>query len=188
MKRLRAYPSPAELARLYASPHDHTQWVDHRIRVGVTAELGRHVIQPDITIADLSCGDAAIATRLSAALNGRCRLILGDIAAGYEHHGPIEQTIRALPGPVDLFLCCETLEHLDDPALELLLIRRASGMLLLSTPIDEADSSNPEHIWSWSVADVRGLLADAGWKPSLHSTIDFRDAGGQYAYQLWVCT
>jgi hypothetical protein len=160
-------------------------------RVTATIEMGRELIKrwPPRVIADLSCGDAAIPRALVADENmpPARRVILGDIAPGYEMYGPIEQTIFQVQD-VGLFVCCETIEHLDDPDWVLAVIRDRAETLLLSTPLNEKPGINPEHYWAWDQDGVRLMLAHAGWKPVLESTSVTRDGNDwPWAYQLWGC-
>jgi hypothetical protein len=165
--RLREMPTADELAQMYTVPHDHRRWDDHRIRVDVTSAL-----------------DATLAQRLAVTHNAQ--VILGDYAPGYEHTGPIEQTIEQIPD-VDVFICSETIEHLDDPDAVLRQIRRKTKCLLLSTPDGETDTSNPEHVWGWDAEAVEKMLRDAGFTPVVHTTVDLRPGGDRYAYQIWMC-
>lgn len=182
-RRLRDLPDRAELDRLYAAPHDHTRWGDHKIRVDVTVALARHFVGPHAIVADLSCGDAAIAKRLPCG-----RLILGDYAPGYELTGPIEQTILTLHDlQADLFICSETLEHLDDPDSVLVELRKRARALVVSTPDGELDDSNPEHLWAWDAEAVEQMLEAAGWRPQVHLNLDPQRAGFRYQYQIWGC-
>ena len=183
-RRLRPMPTAEELAELYATPHDHTQWADHMIRVDVTSAIASRIFPKGGAVADLSCGDGLIARRLGA--THRAQVILGDFAPGYEHTGPIEQTIDLIP-PVDLFICCETIEHLDDPDGMLARIRRRTNRLLLSTPDGENDDLNPEHVWGWDAEAVDKMMRDAGFTPEIHTTVDLRPAGCVYSFQIWLC-
>src|SRR5213076_938668 len=137
--RLRPAYSEAELAELYPVPHDHTRWPDHLLRVAETIKLARELVPEPLVVADLSCGDAAIARALDAEIT-----ILGDLAPGYEITGPIERTILPVPS-ADLFICSETVEHLDDPDTVLKHIRKRCRALVLSTPLAEFTPVNPEH-------------------------------------------
>jgi hypothetical protein len=171
---------------MYPLPHRHDRFPDHRVRVDVTLAIGRHLLEDGDTIADLACGDGTIATRLFDP-DGQGRLILGDLAPGWLIQGPIEQTIEQLePGSVGLFVCCETLEHLDDPDAVLAAIRKRTGRLLLSTPDGEADTRNPEHLWGWDHTDVRQMLERAGFIPHTCTLLGLRLAGWQYDYQIWT--
>lgn len=183
-QRLRPMPTDDELRRIYARPHQHRQWTDHRIRVDVTGALVHHMLRDGGTVADLSCGDAAIAKRLQSSHGAQ--LVLGDFAPGYEYMGPIEETIHQIP-KVDLFICSETIEHLDDPDTVLAAIREKTDRLLLSTPDGEVDDANPEHVWGWDSEAVEKMLRSAGFTPEMHTMLDLRPAGGTYCFQIWAC-
>lgn len=185
IQRLRAKHSPEALAEIYATPHQHGRWRDHRVRVSVTTELARGLLE-DTTIssvADLSCGDGTIARSLDLE-----RTVLGDFAPGYEHTGPIEETIEKIE-PVDIYICSETIEHLDDPLPVLAAIRTKTRYLVLSTPVEAWGETNPEHYWAWSKLDVEGLLLKAGFtvlRPYVE--LDMRNSWSPYAFGIWVCS
>ena len=182
--RLRPAPNEMEMALLYPMPHQHTRWPDHIIRVRETIRMAEELLPPGAVVADLSCGDAAIARNL-AATHGAI-LILGDYAHGYPIQGPIEETVlRVAPDSVDLWVLSETLEHLDDPELVLRLIRERSKRLVLSTPVGAAGDSNLEHLWSWSADDVAEMLEATGWTVQLHKVLE-HPAGGIYSFGLWL--
>jgi len=189
--RLRPAHDPAVLALLYAVPHRHDRWPDHVARVQATVSLGRELIAdtgPPEVIADLSCGDAAITRALAADADVTPRVILGDIAPGYEFCGPVEKTLLMVRD-VDLFICTETIEHLDDPDGVLAAIRYRARALLLSTPLAEAGASNPQHYWAWDNHDVSSMLRSAGWAPVLYRKTHWEDGNGYvWAYQIWGCT
>lgn len=180
IRRFRPKYSDEELAELYPAPHEHTQWPDHRLRVATTIALAKIWFEPK-SVADLSCGDGAILASFAGQTDA---LYFGDIAGGYTYHGPIEETIEQIPR-VDLYVCSETLEHLDDPPTVLKQIRAKAAHLVLSTPNDEQSDANPEHYWGWDVDDVRGLLKGAGFTPVILSTVGFDDT--KYGYQIWLC-
>jgi hypothetical protein len=184
--RLRSAPSKDELDRLYPAPHQHRRWPDHILRVAATVEMARKLPFPQNgTLADLSCGDATIAYQMRASHGAK--LILGDYAPGYEYTGPIEETIANVePGQVHLWVCSETLEHLEDPDHVLAEIRERTDHLIVSTPAGEIDSHNPEHIWGWDCEEMRSMLATAGFEPVLHEVMD-HPAGSIYRFQLWGC-
>lgn len=185
-QRLRPAYTDDQLAGIYATPHDSSRWRDHKVRVGVTVELGRGLLHEDHgvqTVADLSCGDGTIARSLGAPT-----VILGDYAPRYEHTGPLEHTLDAIQ-PVDLYVCSETLEHLDDPDLVLKLLRQKTRYLLLSTPLDAWDEQNPEHYWAWSREDVEEMLRAAGFttmKPFVR--LDLRESWSPYCFGVWVAS
>ena len=182
--RLRPMPTEAELAHMYATPHDHIRWTDHLYRVDVTSAIAHLMTNRRDRVADLSCGNALIALRLEA--ERAARLTLGDYAPGYAHTGPIEKTIEQIT-PVDVFICSETIEHLDDPDAVLARIRQKTDRLVLSTPDGEQDDQNPEHVWGWDAEAVEDMLRKAGFVPQIHTTVDTRPAGYVYAYQIWAC-
>ncbi|TLQ45757.1 methyltransferase domain-containing protein [Streptomyces marianii] len=178
--RLRPAYSEAELAQLYRTPHDHRRWRDHHLRVDVTVQVARWMADVGVrAAADLSCGNGAILNQVPAD-----RKHFGDLAPGYELHGPIEKTLEELP-EVDLFVCSETLEHVDDPDLVLARIRSRSRMLVLSTPVDAWQDANPEHYWAWSRDDVEAMLTGAGWRLHVYATADFRPARLPYCFGIW---
>lgn len=179
-KRLRPAYTDEQLRDLYRTPHDHRRWPDHHLRVGVTIEVARWMAGDGVdAAADLSCGNGAILERVPAG-----RHYFGDFAPGYDIRGPIEQTIVDLPC-VDLFVCSETIEHLNDPDLVLGRIRNRSRMLVLSTPVDAWDDTNPEHYWAWGRSDVEDMLTAAGWRPHVYATADFRPMGLPYCFGIW---
>jgi hypothetical protein len=179
--RLRPAHTAEQLAELYAAPHEHRQFPDHRLRVAVTAQVGKWLLEQSggRSAADLSCGDGMILRSLGASV-----LQFGDLAAGYQYTGPIENTIHRID-PVDLFVCCETIEHLDEPGAVLAAIRAKAGNLLLSTPVNAWDDYNPEHYWAWSRGDVEEMAAEAGFRPVLFTAVDFRPQDLPYCFGIW---
>lgn len=178
MYRHRQFPkyTDEELALMYAEPHDHREWSDHVNRVEETISFAKsHALFG--RVADLACGDAAIARALSS------EPILGDYAPGYQFTGPIERTIRDIPF-VDVFVLTETLEHLDDPETVLRRVRNKTRQLLVSTPLLTEPDGNPQHYWCWDGEAVRDMLVQTGFDPYAYREI-FNGIG--YHYQLWVC-
>ena len=177
-QRVRPAWTVDELARIYATPHDHNLWGrGHGERVQATIELAKTI--PSTSIADLSCGNAAIARALDAPDKH-----LGDYAAGYQFQGPIDETIHQIP-VVDLFICCETIEHLDDPDHTLALIRPKARNLVLSTPIDAWDDGTPEHYWAWDRDEVETMLHAAGFTVAAFISVDSRPYREPYLYGIW---
>ena len=178
-KRLRPAYSPDELAAIYPAPHQHNRWRDHVLRVNLTVEVCRW-FTPVRRAADLSCGDGAILQALDAETR-----IFGDFAPGYDICGPIEDTVRDL-GDVDLFVCSETLEHLDDPDAVLWDIRARTSALVLSTPVGEIhEDRNPEHYWGWDEDGVELMLHKANFTPEVFTLL--RVPGLDVTYQIWGC-
>lgn len=180
-QRLRPAYTPDELARVYARPHDHNQWTDHQMRVAFTALLIHGIDKGVTSAADLSCGNGSLLRSLRLPI-----CYYGDFAPGWPLHGPIEHTIEQIPD-VDLFLCTETLEHVDDPDLVLKQIRAKAGRLVLSTPVGAWNDTNPEHYWAWSREDVEQMLTAAGFKLHLYASLDLTPAGGDYCFGIWGC-
>lgn len=179
--RLRPPYSPDELAEVYPAPHDHTRWEDHRVRVAVTAAFVRTCAGEVARAADLSCGDGTILWAVQAE-----KRLFGDFAPGWPITGPIEQTIHQIE-PVDVFICCETVEHLDDPDAVLAAVRRKTRSLVLSTPVGAWDDGNPEHYWAWSRAGVEEMLERASFRTAVYGSVDFTPAG-PYNFGLWFAT
>lgn len=178
-KRLRPAHTEAELRELYRHPHDHRQWEDHVQRVELTIAVARWFAGSVLpAAADLSCGSGAILEAIPAE-----RRYFGDYAPGWPYCGPIESTIDQVPD-VDLFVCSETLEHLDDPDLVLKKIRGRSRMLVISTPIGETGDSNPEHYWGWDRDGVADMLTATGWRPVTYAELMLPTP---YDYQIWAC-
>lgn len=184
--------SEAELAELYSVSYDHTKWPDHILRVQTTIEVGEQLLVgiDSPSIADLSCGNAVIASALADNGSGQFGLvILGDYTPGYEFTGPIEETIDQIP-KVDLFVFSESAEHLDDPDLVLRKIRGKADKLLVSTPNCSWPDPNPEHYWSWDQEAVQGMLIDAGWSPKIYEESYYIQEDGTplgYRYQIYGC-
>lgn len=183
-ERLRPAHPPERLAEIYARRHDHRKWRDHQLRVAATIEVGKWMCEYGgfTRAADLSCGNGAILEGITAGERH-----YGDLApspfAG-QLTGPIEETIEQIPR-VDLFVCAETLEHLDDPDKVLAAIRPKTRMLLLSTPVDAWDDPNEEHYWAWSRADVGEMLDAAGFHTLTYLAVDFRMHPGAYQFGIW---
>jgi hypothetical protein len=188
IRRLRPLPPPDALRRMYPEPHDHRRFGrGHAERVAATIALGSTIpLAERRSVADLSCGNGVIARAL-VTLAGE--LHLGDLACGERGQlvGPIEGTIEAIPN-VALFVCSETIEHLDDPLQVLTAIRAKAHRLLLSTPLGCWDDDNIEHLWAWSREGVEGMLADAGWEVGAFDFLDTRTYGEPYLYGMWVAS
>lgn len=182
--QLRPFYSPGDLARLYARPYDHTRWPDHVQRVARTARvLDDLAAAVDArTVADLSCGDGAV---VGQSRHPWARRVLGD----YTTTGPLETGLETLD-PVDVYVCSETLEHLEDPDAVLRRIRDVAAHLVLTTPAGERDDANPEHYWGWGTDDLQDMLVAAGWKPRevelFEPQVDL--AFRYYTFQIWTCS
>ena len=184
--RLRPAHTPEQLDAIYATPHDHMAWgYGHDIRVTQTIALAHWLADldpPAVRVADLSCGNGAIP--LEVAGDGRAWVTLGDYAPGWPITGPLETTLPSIE-PVDLYICSETLEHLDNPDHVLALIADKAHRLILSTPLGETSDGNPEHYWGWDHDGIGSMLAATGWSTVAQVDVAIPDS---YTYQLWACT
>lgn len=184
IKKLREFYTAKELAEIYTTPHDHAIYGrGHGIRVNMTIQLAKDMAyQAEAkSVADLSCGNGAIAKALDVE-----KTILGDYAEGYEYSGLLEVNIKKIEN-VDLYICSESIEHVEDPGSVLTLIRSKSQTLVLSTPIDAWDDTNEEHYWAWGKQDVEMLLKNAGWTPDVFVMLDTTVFGEPYIYGMWGC-
>ena len=177
--RLRPVYTDDELQNIYAKPHSHTQFKDHILRVAKSIEILKEYSDYK-SIADLSAGDATIIDSLDAEIK-----FYGDFAPGYKLTGHIEDTIKDIPD-VDLFICSETLEHLDDPDTTLKAIRTKTKYLFVSTPKGEDNDNNVEHYWGWDDVDVKEMLIKAGFDPVVYFLLELRQ-DYHYDYQMWIC-
>ena len=96
----------------------------------------------------------------------------------------IDETIDQIPN-VDLYICSETIEHLDDPEATLAKIRKKTKYLVVTTPNGEDNNGNPEHYWGWDVEGVRDLLTATGFTPVISNILHFERF--IYDYQFWGC-
>lgn len=180
-KRLRPKYSDQELLLLYSYDHDHSLFEDHVLRVDMTLSVAQQFLNSkDRTAADLSCGDGYILDNLSFD-----HKYYGDFKYSEKLHfiGPIERTIEECPS-VDVFICCETLEHLDDPDYILTKIRKKAKKLIISTPLSEMTDENPEHYWGWDKEAVKVMLKNSGWEPTIYK--ETLPPFG-YIFQIWGC-
>lgn len=181
-RRLRDMPSSDELAAMYATPHDAKRFgYGHWLRVEATIVLSNW-LTTDFQLhsgADLSCGNGEILHRTS----GLSTRLFGDFASGYQYQGPLEDTLKQIP-KVNLFICSETIEHLDAPEAVLLQIQTKASYLLLSTPIGEDDLGNPEHLWGWDQEAVKAMLDNTGWETLARHDLILPDT---YSYQIHAC-
>jgi hypothetical protein len=177
--RLRPAYTNVEMENIYPKPHNHAQFKDHIIRVKKSIDLLK-AYSSYKSIADLSAGDATIINSLEAQ-----KKYIGDYALGYELRGHIDDTIKKIP-IVDLFICSETLEHLDDPDSTLKAIRAKTKYLFISTPKGEDNSNNDQHYWGWDDEDVKEMLINAGFDPVVYFLLELKK-DYYYDYQMWIC-
>lgn len=187
----------------YPTGYHHGDWSDHVERVVATVTFATPWVRPmGITsVADLSCGDGAVVRELVRRFPDReWRTYLGDLnplsdtsMAGPVDHtvvpGSLPQSLAQIPA-VDLYVCSETLEHLDDPDDLLQAARIKARYLLLTTPDGEQPSpdggGNTEHYWGWDTGAMGAMLRDAGWTPVDH-TVFTPTTADVYRFQFWLC-
>lgn len=192
MRRLREYPTEAELAEFYSEPYDHKRWEDHKQRVQWTIGiLGPFVDKQNICYAfDPACGDGTILRSLPADVDKH----FGDLvlAPHVDVIGPLEDTIPAHATHWDdsnpcesLLILTEIIEHVKDPEQVLRLAHDNFEWLLLTTPINEIREKhfNPQHVWAWSQDEMRDLLKRTGWNTLYGAALNTF----YYDYQLWIC-
>lgn len=187
IKQLRPFYTDEELQAVYSSSYDYTRWSAHIERMTLISSMIdafalRHHLH---SVADLSCGDAGL---FRLGLYPWSTQICGDLVthSALQVVGPLEQTLPELDS-VDLYVCSETLEHVQDPAHILSLIRTKASHLILSTPHAEWDSGNPEHYWGWDTDGIDELLRAAGWDPQ-RSRLFTPASDGYYTFQIWVAS
>jgi hypothetical protein len=61
-----------------------------------------------------------------------------------------------------------------------------SRRILLSTPVDEFDDANGEHLWAWDRDGVESMLLEAGWVPRVYMALDCKVFGDVYCYGTWM--
>lgn len=184
IKQLRNFHSSERLSQIYSKPHDHSIYGrGHHTRVEITKVVLAEVANrtKSSSVGDLSCGNGAIAKSLNFS-----HTYLGDYAPGYDYFGPIDKTILNMP-KVSLYICSESLEHLEDPATVLKLIRNKSDHMILSTPIENWEDTNEEHYWSWDRDGVESLLVESGWSVDSFLMLDTTTFGEPYKYGIWGC-
>jgi hypothetical protein len=186
IRRLRPYPTLAELEKLYVMPYDHTRWEDHRKRVRCSIDVMHKRLLPAFgmgkiqRVADLSAGDGTIVHSLKDIAP---TIIEGDLVPrkGLTRIGPIEETIQTIE-PVDLFVLTETIEHVENPDRLLATIRDMTTWLFLTTPTGEVDGvTNPEHIWEWDVEGMGSMIEKAGFRGECDII-----KTSHYTYQAWT--
>jgi len=184
--RLRDAYAPSNLRDIYATPYDTYKWPAHRIRASVTVAFAEAMIKQYWVrkVADLSCGDGSISGDIAKYADHRFGDLSGESWLNW--HGPIEETIEKL-SYTDLFVCTETIEHLNDPDAVLRRIRPRTRHLLLSTPINAWDDyKNPEHYWAWDREYVESMLGEAGFKACSYIELDLRNMpDGEYCFGIW---
>jgi hypothetical protein len=178
MLKLRRFYTPARLAEIYDHKYDHTTWSEHVARVHHTIDITQQLIDEHhlTSVTDLSCGDGVIVGGLNIENKTMNDItLLGD---------GIEVTVKTMKD-VDLFICTETIEHLEAPWTVIEEIAQRAKWLVLSCPNDESpDIHNHEHYWSFTAQDVGDMLAEAGFVDLQWETIT--QPRWTYEYQIWT--
>lgn len=172
--------TPERLAQVYANQYQHTYWPSHKDRVQVTVEIAQRLIDAEgiKTIADFSAGDRAVVQ----ALRRYDEAHLADIT---DDGVDIVERLRKETRTFDLFICTETIEHVEQPWTLLEEIAPRTRWLLLSTPLDEdPNENNWEHYWSFEAVDIDDLLVQSGFPHGVLTT--YRPDTGPYTYQIWI--
>lgn len=213
MIRTRLRDQHADEAAFYAdrypAGYQHTRWSDHVERIAATAAFAAPWLDYyNITsLADPSAGDGALARALIATAPRIRSAYVGDLNPGPELFQGWDELpcklvrINAdptplLPGldaldrfrgevPVDLLVCSETLEHLDDPDAFLLRAKRSARSILVTTPENETATDNLEHYWGWDSEAVSAMLHEAGWRTVDHKIFQPLTAD-TYRFQMWM--
>lgn len=136
------------------------------------------------TAADLAAGDGELLRQVQTQCPGAVTFT-SDLVPHPEldSSGPIEATLDQCPD-VDLFVCSETLEHLDDPDDVLRRITSKSRYQIISTPNGEPNLINTEHYWTWDTEGIRGMAEQAGLRPL--SQLLFTPTPLYYTFQIWL--
>lgn len=178
MKKLRRFYTPEELKNIYAGEHNPHRWPEHTERINLTRAIAQRLIDANRlkTVADLSCGDGSLVLGLEN--------IRAQTMCDIHSHAPIEETVRLLES-VDLFICTETIEHLEAPWTVLECVAPKTKYIVLSCPFEEDPAiGNYEHYWSFDASDVANMLMQAGFG-ALQSNI-ISGEGWTYTYQIWT--
>ena len=155
------------------------------------------------SVLEVGCGEGKLADHLMGLSHQpeqfeACDISLDKLAPGLNERIHFSAAnIYQLPfdgGQFDLVVCCEVMEHLDDPARALAEIARvSSGWLLVSTPREPlwrllnlargqywSDLGNtPGHVQHFSQAQLLRLLATQMWVTEVRSPLPWTIALGR---------
>lgn len=180
MKKLRRFMTPAEFAKNYATQFNHRSHYSHVERIEHTVKIAQELIDKEgiKRIADFSAGDRAVVN----GLHGYEDAWLHDIT---DDGVDIVERLRAETFTYDLFICTETIEHVEQPWTLLEEIAPRTRWLLLSTPLDEDPAKNNwEHYWTFEATDIDDLLTQSGFVGRLVEA--HQPVGSPYTFQTWV--
>lgn len=152
---------PSSNVRKYRDGNPVVRWLLGRFLSRVVGEAGK--IAPAMVL-DAGCGEGMVLERLAAALPEACLSGFDLAGAAVEEararvpRAEVRQaSIMAIPWPdraFDLVVCCEVLEHLEEPERGLReLARVARGELLLTVPHEPwfrlGNLARGRHVWRW---------------------------------------
>jgi hypothetical protein len=156
------------------------RWTFHNVCVAFGEGFGKVG-----SIADMSAGDGRIPRSL-AAYSG-IEPLLGEYTDkyGYPYVGTLQETVPQLP-VVDLYVCTNTVEHLNYPDTDLRLIRQHCRNLLLACPIDEQDAEG-QHLWYFTRRGVEDMFEAAGFQRSAYCELDESPLWEHFKFGIWAC-
>lgn len=134
------------------------------------------------SIADMSAGDARVPRSL-AEYSG-IEPLLGDYFAGYQFQGTLQETLPQI-GVVELYVCTNTIEHLNDPDADVKLMREHCENMLLSCPIDEYDAGG-QHLWFYSREGVEDMFHEAGFSQQAYCELDENPVWEHFKFGIWA--
>jgi hypothetical protein len=179
MRKLRRFMDAEELKSCYGKHYDPTVWPEHMKRIEATKAFIQRLVDDQglKTAADYSAGG----TPLMASVANLELLETSDYSLSGRD---IIDEVRRME-PVDLYVCTETIEHLECPWTLIEEVARKTRWLVLSTPLDEPwGSGNWEHYWGFTLDDVRTMLEQSGISPMRQQIV--HGENWTYAYQLWA--
>ena len=182
MKKLRPFYPADQLQAMYGGVYDPNRWPEHTLRLQRTGEIVQELVnRHDLrSIADFSCGDGSIVHGLK--MFHDASFLMTDVGKG---DPPIEDQVLTMPF-TDLFICTETIEHLEAPWTVLEYAAMRARYVVLSTPLDEDPAiGNYEHYWSFTQWDVATLLHQSGFSED-QKFESLTRAGWTYEYQIWT--
>lgn len=151
-------------------------------RIAATIALGKQLPRDEVqSIADLSAAGTSITPELGEHFG--CNPILGDYGKNYgyapQYTGSYVDTLPLID-KVDLYVCSETLEHVEDPDDMLAMIRPRCRYMLLTTPVwEEPEQPSHGHLWTWRRDDVETMLSEAKFTPIVFEELSL--------WGMWLC-
>lgn len=135
-----------QLAKDYISTQKHFSVLD----VGCGTGFGMHLLKNNLEIVGMDYNIGAMRYGKKHYKHGKCSFITSDA-----HFLPFKDST------FDCVICLEVIEHVKNPYLVMLEIRRVlkmGGRLILSTPNAEKPTGNPFHVKEFSYSDLREFI------------------------------